>query len=193
MLGSSILEALRRAVAGLEARGAKYALVGGLAGTLRGRVRTTRDCDLLVLADEDAVASLREEFRERGFAHLDRADRHRLEDVTLLRFWFPVEESGFSLSVDVQLGSTAFHREVVEGAEALEFAGVQVRVARREDLVLLKLASWRPIDRADAIELAAGTVDWSALEGRATRLGVKDRLTEVQEALGEVRAGEDAD
>lgn len=186
MLGSSLLEALQRTVQVLESSGIDYALVGGLAATVRGRVRSTRDCDVLVTASDTQVDRVKTGFRDLGFSHLDRADRHRLEDVQLLRFWFAVEESGFSLSVDVQVAESQFHREVVTRASVEHFGPVKLRVATREDLILLKLLAWRPIDRADAIDLAAlnpAVLEAPHLQDWARRLGLEDRVTELREAL----------
>lgn len=133
VLGSSLLEALQRTVQVLESSGIDYALVGGLAATVRGRVRSTRDCDVLVTASDTQV-----------------------------------------------------DREVVTRASVEHFGPVKLRVATREDLILLKLLAWRPIDRADAIDLAAlnpAVLEAPHLQDWARRLGLEDRVTELREAL----------
>ncbi|MBI3930152.1 MAG: nucleotidyl transferase AbiEii/AbiGii toxin family protein [Armatimonadetes bacterium] len=190
MLGSSLVEALRRGVEAFQELGIEYALVGGVAATVRGRLRSTRDCDVLVVASRQDLSALKAELRERGFSHLDRADRHVIEDVVLYRFWFPVEESGFSLSLDVQAGGSDYHREVVLRATAETFGAVELQVASREDLILLKLLAWRPIDRADAIDLAAlgsPSLDHRYLHKRAEQLGIVHRLEELlREGQGEI-------
>jgi hypothetical protein len=147
---------------------------------LRGRIRNTRDCDILAILED--VEPIREALRRRGFSHLDRADRHSLDDVVLFRFWYPVAQSGFSLSVDLQSGGTDLHRSILERACPVSFLGLGVRVATREDLILLKLSAWRPIDRADAIDLlqANGSLDQTYLERWASRLSLVERLEEIR-------------
>lgn len=100
----------------------------------------------------------------------------------LFRFWFPVGDSGFSLSLDLQSGRSPFHQEVLRRAELLDVLGLHVKVATREDLVLLKLAAWRPIDRADAIDLLQFTngCDDKYLDHWAALLGLEDRLSEAR-------------
>lgn len=183
MLGDALLTALRLAVEALEECLVQYALVGGLGAMLRGRIRNTRDCDILALLPEERIPVLREALRQRGFSHLDRGDRHQLDEVVLFRFWYPVGESGFSLSLDLQAGSTRFHETVLSRARPVDFLGLRVRVATREDLILLKLTAWRPIDRADAIDLVQGIgreLDHVYLDEWSSRLEVSDRWQDVR-------------
>lgn len=92
---------------------ATWALIGGAALPLRGRVRGTRDLDLLVLSqDPDRIVN---SLREVGFAHHERADRHKLDRVVLLRFWYPISESA-SLGVDVQIAQDPFLEQVLARA-----------------------------------------------------------------------------
>lgn len=183
MLGDALLAALRLAVEALEECQVQYALIGGLGAMLRGRIRNTRDCDVLALLPEERVAVLKEALRCRGFSHLDRGDRHQLDEVILFRFWYPVGESGFSLSLDLQAGGTRFHQTILSRAKPVEFLGLRVRVATREDLILLKLTAWRPVDRADAIDLAqviGSGLDFDYLDEWSSRLQVGDRWQEVR-------------
>ena len=51
-----IYDELRRLVQGLEAKGVRYALCGGLAMAVHGRPRATMDIDFLVAGDEIGAA-----------------------------------------------------------------------------------------------------------------------------------------
>ena len=84
---------------------------------------------------------------------MDRADRHRLEGVTLYRFWLPVGNTGMSASLDVQEGHTNFHQSVIQRARPLQVGPTPIKIAAPEDMILLKLIASRPIDLADASEL----------------------------------------
>ena len=73
------------------------------------------------------------------------------------------------------------HRSTVE-----DYHGLTLKVATRDDLVLLKIGAWRPIDRADAIELAAispASVDWAFWENEARLRGWFDRFEKVRQGV----------
>jgi hypothetical protein len=149
---------------------------------LSGRDRATRDLDVIVTLELEQLSILTEALREQGFSHHDRADRHRLEDVLLLRFWLPIGATGLSASLDVQIAQSEFSRHVVANAHVTEMLGHQIRLATPEDLILLKLCAFRPIDQADARELAElyqDRLNRAYLTEHAELLGISDRLAEV--------------
>ena len=183
-MGDRLYLALSKAILALEASGIEYALIGGFAAAVRGRLRFTQDLDVLSICPPENRRLVVESFRDQGFAHMDRADRHRLDDVELLRFWLPVDDSAVSIGVDLQLSRSEHLEIVVHRAGVESYQGLSLRVATREDLILLKLAAWRPIDRADAVELAAlspGTLNWDYLNTQANQQDLSARLEEIRE------------
>lgn len=192
MLGGRYAEILGRVAQVLGDLKIPWALIGGAALPARGRVRGTRDLDVLIVADASDVSLLARHLQEAGFAHHPRADVHPLERVVLYRFWFPVAPAASS-GVDVQVAKDPYLGDVVQRATVLAVAGTGVPVATAEDLVLLKLLSFRPIDRADAVELAAlaSPFDEPYVERRAGELGIGERWQEVREAAREMRNGTD--
>ncbi|MCA9792683.1 MAG: hypothetical protein KC910_12840, partial [Candidatus Eremiobacteraeota bacterium] len=146
--------------------------------------RSTRDLKVLTVLSEDDMEKFILAARDVGFSHHPRADRHPLDEVTLYRFWLPVRETGLSTSLDLQVGSSEFHLSVIARAASVTLAGVRVKLATREDLILMKLVAFRPIDRADAIDLATGAdLDKAYLELWVERLGLGERWREVCAAL----------
>ena len=93
-MGEGMLEALRLLAEALGSVGARFALIGGAAMPVWGHDRSTRDVDAIVLADpgdeRGQIQRIVEALRARGFAHLDRADRARLDEGLLLHAWFPL-------------------------------------------------------------------------------------------------------
>ncbi len=186
-MGDRLLLALRQSVAAFEEIGLEYALIGGFAAAVRGRLRFTQDLDVLGIADPEQCANVVRALRVRGFAHMDRADRRRLDEVELLRFWLPVEDNSVSIGVDLQIARESYLESFVHAARLESYHGIDLRVATREDLILLKMASWRPIDRADAIELASldpESLNWSYLRTQSELQQRLDRLEEVCQATG---------
>jgi len=132
-------------VAWLDAARVKGVVIGGLAASILGRPRATRDVDLLVLLDparweEFLAAGASFRFRARiadplGFAHQSR--------VLLLRH----EPS--SIDLDVSLGGLLFEEEAVDRGSRIEIDGVQVPLVSAPDLLVMKAVAHRPRDLAD--------------------------------------------
>ncbi len=61
---------------------------------------------------DEALLSVKAGLRDRGFAYMDRGDRHILDTVILYRFWYTVEGSEFSFPLDLQVGSSVHHQSV---------------------------------------------------------------------------------
>ncbi|MEW6747405.1 MAG: hypothetical protein AB1486_32135 [Planctomycetota bacterium] len=186
MAGESVLLAIDAAGQALSSLGVSYALIGGAALPAWGRIRATADADILVALPWSKASYLRivEGLRGAGFAHLERADRKHLEDKTVLHFWFPLREHGYSIRLDIIVAQGARYDEIIQRCSIRKIDGLTVRVASCEDLVLLKLAAGRPIDRADAGELLtinSSTIDRAYLEDRASELGLTNELREVLE------------
>jgi hypothetical protein len=120
-------------------------VIGGVAASLLGRPRLTRDVDALVLADDIGWEAVMASAERYGIAPriddpIDFANRSR---VLLLRHL----PSG--VDVDVSLGALPFEREVIERASLLEVGSIRVRVAAAEDLVIMKALARRPRDWSD--------------------------------------------
>ncbi len=105
-----------------------------------------------------------------------------------MRFWYPISESA-SLGVDVQIARDPFLEQVLARAADVSLGGFSVPVASAEDLILLKMLSYRPIDRADAIELTAlaSGLDTDYLTSTSCELSLADRWSEVSQAAVELR------
>lgn len=142
---------------------------------LAGRDRNTRDLDVVTCLGPDDLERLKQALRKAGFAHHDRADRHALEGLVLYRFWLPIGDTDMSMPLDLQDGRTEFHLSVLDRAREVDLGDVRLRVAATEDLILLKVLAWRPIDRADAVELIrlwSGEMDRAYLEAWSHKLDV---------------------
>jgi hypothetical protein len=152
MSDATIEHALRTAVSSLRARKRQFALVGGLAVSVRAEVRFTRDVDLAVVVSSDADAeALVRSLREDGFepiASVEHEVRRRLSTVRLVHR---------GVKVDLLFASSGIEGEIVASAMDVEVldAGI-IPVARAEDLLAMKVLSMtdkRLQDRIDAEKL----------------------------------------
>lgn len=153
---------LSDAIAAIEDAGIEYLLVGGLAVVALGRLRHSRDIDLLV-RPEDARRAL-EALDRAGFETKDvnpnwlfKAFRSELQ-VDLI----------FKLRGDIYLDEEMLRRSAVE-----TYKGSQVRVAPPEDLIVIKALTHdeeTPRHWHDALSLIArGGLDWDYLLRRAIK------------------------
>ncbi len=140
-----LLQAIAAATAWLKQANIPAAVIGGVAASLLGHPRVTKDVDLVVLADDGDIARLLLLGREHGVAPrvADAVAFARESRVLLLKH----EPSG--IEIDLALAGLAFEREVIERAVERSVRGVSFRVATPEDIVVMKAIAMRPRDMAD--------------------------------------------
>jgi hypothetical protein len=140
-----LLAVLRDLVAWWKAGKVPAVVIGGLAASLLGRPRLTRDVDALVLVEEGDWAEFVAAGVGRGFS-LRRNDALAFAQearVLLMRH----QESG--IDVDIVFGSLPFEEKAVAQATWMELGGVQAPLPLPEDLIIMKAVAHRPQDLAD--------------------------------------------
>lgn len=145
--------AFSRLVADLRALQLSWALVGGMAVSVRARPRTTEDIDIAIAVSGDREAEkVALSFRRLGYPYLP---EHALEQkdvgrLATVRLSFPGgEEKGVVL--DLLFASSGIEPEIVEAASREEvLPGVVIPVARTGHLVALKVLAGRALDVRDA-------------------------------------------
>ena len=143
------LDALRALCDGLRALNVPWMIIGGVAVIAHGVPRYTADVDATVTAPQEPLERIFD-----VFAHHRIVPRiagavafARDRQVILLRH----EPSGVDL--DVSLAWLPFELDAIERSEVIDYAGVPIRVARPDDLVIYKLVAARPRDLDDAERL----------------------------------------
>ena len=120
-------------------------VIGGVAASVLGRPRLTRDIDALAILPETAwsqavTAAARHGIVPRIEDTLDFARRSR---VLLMR------HSASAINLDITFGGLPFERSAVERGSAHSIGGVLVRLPRVEDLLVMKAVAHRPKDLED--------------------------------------------
>jgi len=175
MNSGAVTDALRDIARTLPRCGVRFALVGGLAVSIRGEVRFTRDVDVAVDVEDDTAAeTLIRELQHRGYvvrAIVEDERRGRLSTIRLRSPAGPV--------VDLLAASSGVEREIVARAEPVEIDGVGVvPTARAEELLALKVLSMsdaRPQDLIDAGNLVAVNPDLDLVAVRALLARIAER------------------
>lgn len=190
---------LRRVVADLSRARAGFALVGGLAVSVRTEPRFTRDADLAVAVGTDAEAEAlvqrmrAEDYRVESLVEQDAVGR--LATARLTRSSDPR-----SPVVDLLFASSGIEQEIVRDADPLEvLTALEVPVAQAGDLIALKILSRDDVRRPqDIIDLRALLRVASEADIRRARLSVelidgrgfnrrRDVVSELERLLHETR------
>lgn len=172
MTGDTVESALAHITATLARHDVRFALVGGLAVSIRAEVRFTRDVDVAVAVASDAeLEGLVRSLAGAGYrviAQVEHDEKKRLATVRL--------RGPHRVVVDLLAASSGIEEEVVHRARSvgIEVAG-GIPVARAEELLALKVLSMteqRPQDRIDALNLIVfnASLDLGAVRDLLTRI-----------------------
>jgi len=154
----------------LETRGIRFALIGGLAVSLRGQPRMTVDVDLVILADIDQALRLAQELSSTPFEPLFPG----VEEVVARSYILPLRHRATGIRVDVAIGISGFEQQAVSRATQVTIGDVRVPVVAVEDLLVMKALAGRPQDEQDIRGLVAAqrdAIDWPACLDVAEKLG----------------------
>ncbi len=142
---SAFLSVLSDLTGWLESTHVPAMVIGGVAASILGRPRATRDIDALVLLSEDRWAAALADAQSHGIIArveepLDFARRSR---VLLLRH----AESG--VDIDIILGRLAYEEEAIARSELHDIGGLRVKLPQVEDLMIMKAIAQRAQDLRD--------------------------------------------
>ena len=164
--------ALRRIVTDLQDLGRRFALIGGLAVSIRTEPRLTRDADLAVSVTSDADAeALVRDLQACGWRVVAAIEQNAAGRLASVRLAIATEEVRGAV-VDLLFASSGIEPEIVAEADVIEAVPqFSVPVARLGHLIALKVLTredrTRPQDRVD-LAARLGRADLGAL-GEARR------------------------
>jgi len=157
------LESLKQIAAALNAAGARYLVVGGLAVVAHGYGRSTMDMDLVVDFARKNLSSVFSALARLGYRPVPPVDPMDLADPSARKRW--VEEKGMRVlplqsethwetPVDIfVVESFSFEREYEQALRERLPGGEPIRFVRVETLIEMKQGAGRHQDLADIEEL----------------------------------------
>jgi hypothetical protein len=164
-------------------------VIGGIAASVLGRPRVTQDIDALILLPEEdwqkaieAAGKFKIVPRIEGALEFARRSR-----VLLMRH----VESGIDL--DITFGGLHFEELAIEGSQLHDVGGIQVRLPRVEDLLVMKAIARRPKDLEDIRGLLAAHPKADTPAARrwvrefSVATGMSDMLDEFDRLLEQYR------
>ncbi len=149
-------------------------LFGAQAALLYGSPRLTADADMTVLLGAVSSQALATTLQQHGF-------ELRVADETFVRTTrvLPVVHPGSGFPADVVLGGPGLEELFLERAIVRSVHGLQVPVARAEDLIVMKVLAGRRKDEEDVVAVL------SAQRGRLDLEPIRKTLGELAAALAE--------
>ena len=178
----AVLKTLRRLIGLLEERGVPYMLIGGYALPFYGRIRTTLDVELAIMAGtEEELERLREELPSKNFEVRLYSPRNPL-------FILADREEGIEVKVWLRPDGVVFDEEALRRRRRVKLGeGLEAWIVSPEDFIVNKLA--RPdrgvVDEQDVKSVLArqgDRLDQDYLRRRAERAGVLRVLEAIQAA-----------
>jgi predicted nucleotidyltransferase len=167
---------LQHAAALLDKRMQPWALIGGLAVSVRTEPRFTRDLDLAVAVASDAAAeSLIHEMQAYGYVPVATVEQEQTCRLATVRM-IPASLQSEGLLLDILFASSGIEAEICRDAEILHISRhLAVPVASVPHLIVLKILArddrTRPQDALDLRQLISGAdADDMALALDAARL-----------------------
>lgn len=181
--------ALRAVSAWLVAAKVDFAVVGGVAASLHGKPRVTKDVDVVALADESTWEALVEKAAGHGlFPRIDDPLGFARNTRVLLLVHRPSK-----IEVDLSFGMLPFESELVHRARATEVGELRFPLATPEDVIVMKALALRPQDVGDIEGIVESKVDLDFGRIRATlaqlsaALESDDHVSRLDEILRAVR------
>lgn len=183
-LAGDLITAVERLGAAFDARGIRYALLGGLATMLRGRPRFTQDVDVLLDVPQVALPGLLDDLLARGFS---------LDPQTVIREFVQHHMTAFRFGVvriDWLKPVLPLYAHALAAATSLPWTeGHALRVLAPEGLIVTKMVAFRPQDQEDIRTLLAANretidVDLIRREWAAVSAGEDDRTRWLEAELG---------
>lgn len=147
---------LTEAAADLDAIGARWAIIGGLAVSFRTEPRFTKDVDFAVaVASDHEAETLVNRLQVRGYALSAIVEQEHVSRLATARLVRPVRGAS-SAFLDLLFASSGIEPEVVTRADRVEvLPGVLMPVASVAHLIALKVLAGRAQDLTDLLQLIA--------------------------------------
>jgi Nucleotidyl transferase AbiEii toxin, Type IV TA system len=129
-------------------RSIPYALIGGLATSMRGRPRFTRDIDFVIEIPQLVLPGLLDELLQNGFT---------LDRMKIIREFVQQHITAFqygAVRIDWLKPVLPVYKLAISSATELTWSEhATLRVASAESLILMKMVAFRPQDQLDVVTL----------------------------------------
>lgn len=181
---------LAQAAADLDAIGARWAVIGGLAVAIRTEPRFTKDVDLAVaVADDREAEDLVNRMQVRGYALASLVEQDYVNRLATARLVRPKAGTS-SAFIDLLFANSGIEEEIVRRADRLEvLPDIFMPVASIGHLIALKVLAGRHQDLTDLGYLISAASEADLDEARASAAVIQERgFNRGQDLAGDLAA-----
>ena len=175
----TLIDALRDVSLWARTENIPLVVVGGVAASLLGRPRLTRDIDVLVSVPESGWGSLLQSGARFGLYPriADPVEFARRTRVLLF------SHKSSAIDVDIILGALPFEETAIANAAIRKIADFEVNLPRVEDLLVMKAIAHRPRDLADieGLLVAHAEVDVDSVRQWVREFALATTMPEILE------------
>jgi predicted nucleotidyltransferase len=186
----SVDAVLRQAAEDLDALGARWAVIGGLAVAFRAEPRFTKDVDIAVAVSDDAEAEgIVNRLQVRGYALASLVEQDYVNRLATARLVRP-QAGTSSAFIDLLFANSGIEDEIVRRADRLEvLPDVFMPVASIGHLIALKALAGRHQDLTDVGYLISVATDADLGEATESAAKIQERgFNRGQDLLADLAA-----
>ncbi len=132
-----------------------YMIIGGQAVLLYGEPRLTKDIDITLGVDQEALSRIQNVCADLGLEALVDDVPEFVARTKVL----PVADRATGLRVDLIFSNTEYEATAISRARQVEVGGLPVNYAAPEDLIIHKIIAGRPVDLEDARKIIVKNPD----------------------------------
>jgi len=158
----------------------QFCLAGGWAVSMIGIARATMDIDLLMIFDKKTKTQV-VSILENSFNLIQSHEKEmELKSITIWRNIVALKGEKEPLILDLLKADTDYLKSVVQRGVEIPYEGVTIPIVTAEDLIIIKLASFRKQDQVDIENVihSGVSIDWIYLESTIKRLDLDWRFIE---------------
>jgi len=138
-------EILAKLALALDEQGIPYMIIGGQALLLYGEPRLTRDIDVTLGVDVDALPKIREIPRKLNLKPLSSDIVEFVKQTMIL----PTKDEVTGIRIDFTFSSTSYERQAIKRARKVPIEKTVVKFASLEDVIIHKVFTGRTRDLDD--------------------------------------------
>jgi predicted nucleotidyltransferase len=171
----SVDAVLMQAAMDLDAIGARWAVIGGLAVAFRAEPRFTKDVDLAVaVADDEEAEGIVDRLQVRGYALASLVEQDYVNRLATARLVRP-KAGASSAFIDLLFANSGIEEDIVRRADRLEvLPDVFMPVASIGHLIALKVLAGRHQDLTDLGYLIAAATEADLSEARKSAVKIQE-------------------
>ena len=157
---------LKRVCTELRRNNLQFCLAGGWAVSMIGIARTTMDIDILIVLDENIKKKV-VSILENSFNLIQSHEKEmKLKNITIWRNIVSLKGKTEPFILDLLKAGNDYLKTVIERKIEISYEDTIIPIISTEDLIIIKLASFRKQDQVDIENLIQSDtpIDWEYLE-----------------------------